>query len=214
MPSSLFSPKIMYAAVPPSAALAGEPLHSQRLVLRPYLPTDQADFFALLDASRARLRPSFPAREAAVQTPLDAARVLATFHHDWQAGHLYVLGIWLRATGQYLGDISLKPNWAGPITVEIGYYLAPEAEGHGYAREALRAVLPFGFGTLGATRLLVRCRTNNPRSCAVAEAVGFTLLPPRPRPWPLRKLNPAESEILYYSLRLTDAGDASLNSPS
>lgn len=188
----------MYA-VPPLPAPAGTPILSARLLLRPYLPSDSEAFFGLIEANRARLRPSFPAREATVSTVEAGARVLTQFRHDWAAGRLYVFGIWQQHTHQYLGDISLKPNWTPPLTLEIGYYLAAEAEGHGYAREALTAVLEFGFGVLGAERLLIRCQVGNPRSCAVAEAVGFRPLPPRPRPWPLRVFG--TSDILYYSLR-------------
>jgi ribosomal-protein-alanine N-acetyltransferase len=116
------------------------------------------------------------------------------FQQDWAAGRLYVFGIWHTETQAYLGDISLKPNWTSPITAEIGYYLAASAEGHGYAREALAAVVPFGFDTLGAARLLIRCRADNPRSCAVAESAAFVPLPPRPR-----LLQPfTNRSILYY----------------
>lgn len=188
----------MYAA-PPLPAPAGAPLLTARLVLRPYQPSDADTFFGLIDENRARLRPSFPAREAATPTRAAAAQVLAQFRHDWAAGRLYVFGIWHQHTQHYLGDISLKPNWTSPVTAEIGYYLAAEAEGHGYAREALAAAVAFGFDTLHTARLLIRCQASNPRSCAVAQAAGFQPLPPKPRPWPLRALG--TSGILYYSLR-------------
>lgn len=188
----------MYA-VPPLPAPVGTPIRAARLLLRPYLPSDGEAFFSLIEANRGRLRPSFPAREAAVSTVAAGLQVLAQFRHDWAAGRLYVFGIWHQQNQQYLGDISLKPNWTSPVTLEIGYYLAADAEGHGFAREALAAVLSFGFEVLGAERLLIRCRASNPRSCAVAEAVGFRPLPPRPRPWPLRAFG--TSDILYYSLR-------------
>lgn len=183
----------MYGA-PPLVPAPTAPLHAIRLLLRPYAPTDEADFFRLIHHNRPRLQPTFPAREASVQTPADAGRVLGQFRQDWTSGRLYVLGIWHRETQQYLGDISLKPNWSTPVTVEIGYYLAAEAEGHGYAQEALHTAVAFGFDTLRAARLLIRCRTDNPRSCAVAEAAGFQQLLPRPRV--LRVFT--NHAILYY----------------
>ncbi|TGE10103.1 GNAT family N-acetyltransferase [Hymenobacter fodinae] len=187
----------MYAASPPLRAPAHTPLLSARLTLRPYLPSDQAAFFQVIDEDRPRLRPAFPNREASVQHLPDAATVLAMFAQDWQAGRLYVFGIWHTQTQAYLGDISLKPNWTTPISAEIGYYLSAAAEGHGYAREALAAIVPFGFTTLRAERLLIRCRADNPRSCAVAESAAFTPLPPRPR-----LLQPcADRSIRYYIRR-------------
>ncbi|UOR05436.1 GNAT family N-acetyltransferase [Hymenobacter aerilatus] len=174
-------------------------LTTARLTLRPYAPADEEDFFALLDHERHRLRPSFPARVAATTTPADATRVLATFLTDWRSDRLYVFGIWHTATAAYLGDISLRPQSGRTRTAEIGYYLARSAEGCGYAREALAAAGQFGFDILQVATLSIRCRANNPRSCAVAKAVGFRQLPTRSRLWPLRR-HDAEEEILYFAL--------------
>ncbi|MBC6613065.1 GNAT family N-acetyltransferase [Hymenobacter sp. BT507] len=179
---------------PPLATLT-----TARLTLRPYAPADETAFFALLDQERNRLRPAFPARVAATTTLTDAARVLATFLTDWRSDRLYVLGIWHTATATYLGDISLRPQQGRTRTAEIGYYLARSAEGHGYAREALSAAVQFGLEALQVAKFSIRCRANNPRSCAVAEAVGFQQVPARTRLWPLRRQD-AEGEILYYSL--------------
>lgn len=187
----------MYAA----PSLTRVPCLSARLTLRPYQPTDVELFFCLLDANRPRLQPAFPARLAAVQTRADAAQVLYQFDQDWETGHLYVFGIWHTTTGRYLGDISLRPSWRSPVTGEIGYYLSAEAEGHGYAREALAAMVEFGFTTLRAAHLLIRCRDDNPRSCAVAEAVGFHPVPPQPHRWALGVRN--ATPIRYYVRKQT-----------
>lgn len=144
---------------------------SSRLLLRPYAPADAPAFFALLDQNRARLEASFPDRLAAVPTPAEAPAALEAFARDWHTGRFYVLGIWHRSTGRYLGDICLMPQRNSQV--EIGYYLAQEAEGQGYAREALAAVCPFGFEHLQARRLLIRCFAGNARAQAVALAVGF-----------------------------------------
>ncbi|MCC2548416.1 GNAT family N-acetyltransferase [Hymenobacter sp. BT175] len=174
-----------------------QPLCTARLLLRPYCEADEAVFFKLLSENRERLQPAFPSRVAAVQTPADARRVLVGFDQDWRTGRLYVFGFWEQTTGHYLGDISLKPTWQEPVTAEIGYYLSREAEGHGYAREALAAAVEFGFREIpGAARLLIRCRSDNPRSCAVAEACGFRRANGRTRRWPGR----SQPEIFYYAL--------------
>ncbi|MDB5235314.1 MAG: hypothetical protein JWR44_2307 [Hymenobacter sp.] len=156
------------------------PLFTARLCLRPYEPADAADFFALLDADRARFRTSFPDRLQTVRGPADAATALRAFADDWQTGRFYVFGIWHRTTAAYLGDICLMPQNQGKA--EIGYYLAAAAEGCGYAREALASIVRFGFDTVGSQRLLIRCYADNTRGQAVASAVGFApeALPKRP----------------------------------
>ena len=170
-----------------------------RLTLRPYAEADAPDFFALLDHNRARLKVAFPTRAATTRTLAAATQILATFAADWRDARLYVFGIWHTATGRYLGDISLRPGPGPARSAEIGYYLDRTAEGYGYAREALAAAVVFGLTDLRLTRLDIRCRANNPRSCAVAEANGFQPLPLRPRLWPLRK-QVADKQILYYEL--------------
>ncbi len=147
------------------------PLLTQRLLLRPYEPVDADAFFALLHQNRDRLHASFPDRLRAVPTAAAAPAAIAGFSADWHSGRFYVLGIWHRATGAYLGDICLMPQSGGQA--EIGYYLAAEAEGQGYAREALAAVCRFGFGAVRARRLLIRCFADNVRAQAVALAAGF-----------------------------------------
>ncbi|WP_190242725.1 GNAT family N-acetyltransferase [Hymenobacter lapidiphilus] len=184
----------------PAAAPNSAPRLTARLLLRPYAPDDAAEFFALIAANRLRLRPSFPAREAAASSESASVGLLAQFGRDWRTGRLYVLGIWHRTGGRYLGDISLKPNWHAPVSLEIGYYLAAEAEGQGYAREALAAAVAFGFDTLGVARLIIRCLPENPRSIAVAEALGFQLLPVRARPAWLRRVL-GTTPVLHYILR-------------
>jgi RimJ/RimL family protein N-acetyltransferase len=183
------------------------PLTTARLELRPYRPSDAATFFQLLDENRQRLQPAFPTRVAAVQTLADAQQVLHGFTADWRSGHLYVFGIWEQATACYIGDISLKPNGGTKVTAEISYYLDAGAEGKGYAREAVRGALAFGFETMRADRLLIRCRANNPRSCAVAESVGFQLLPPRHRAWTMR---PLRTDVIQYFLFKREDMPASL----
>jgi RimJ/RimL family protein N-acetyltransferase len=173
------------------------PFRTQRLTLRPYGAADADVFFTVIDQNRERLLAAFPSRVAAVATLADARQVLAGYTQDWHTRRLFVFGLWHTDSGTYLGDISLKPVWGQSTTAEIGYYLAAEAEGQGYAQEALHAAVAFGFrAPLSAVRLDIRCYATNPRSCAVAERVGFRRLPPRPRLWPMRN----QPEIYYYSL--------------
>ena len=156
------------------------PLLTLRLCLRPYEPADADGFFRLLDGDRDRFQASFPDRLQAVRAPADAHAALRDFAHDWQTGRFYVFGIWHRATARYVGDICLMPQQKGQA--EIGYYLAAAAEGRGYAREALAAVVGFGFGAVGSQRLLIRCYADNERGQAVARALGFELEPSPKRP--------------------------------
>jgi ribosomal-protein-alanine N-acetyltransferase len=171
----------------PASTIGSKPLvlETARLRLRPYEASDAATFFNVLDQNRDRLRLSFPDRLRSVPTLAEAPAQLAAFAHDWHTGRFYVFGIWHQQTQAYLGDICLMPQRGGQA--EIGYYLAVEAEGQGYAREALGAIVQFGFERVGAMRLLIRCFIDNERAQQVAKSHGFELQGEEPasdgRPW-------------------------------
>jgi RimJ/RimL family protein N-acetyltransferase len=58
---------------------------------------------------------------------------------------------------------------------EIGWWVAPERWGRGYAREGAAALCDEAFGRLGAPRVVARILPANARSVAVAESVGLRL---------------------------------------
>lgn len=58
--------------------------------------------------------------------------------------------------------------------VEIGWRLAPAVQGRGYASEAARAALDFGFGALGLAEIVSFTVPANVRSIAVMERIGMT----------------------------------------
>ena len=178
------------------------PLLTSRLCLRPYEPADAREFFGLLDRDRSRFKDSFPDRLRAVRAPADANEALHDFANDWQTGRFYVFGIWHRATTAYLGDICLMPQNRGQA--EIGYYLAASAEGQGYAREALAAVVSFGFGAVGSQRLLIRCYVGNERGQAVARALGFQLEPLPKRPFWFRNSDAVGNICRFWLSRETE----------
>jgi ribosomal-protein-alanine N-acetyltransferase len=58
--------------------------------------------------------------------------------------------------------------------VEVGWRFPVSAWGHGYATEAARAAVAFGFGTLGLDEILSWTTVANQRSRAVMERIGMT----------------------------------------
>lgn len=69
-----------------------------------------------------------------------------------------------------VGGIGLDPCAAGH---ELGYWLAPDAWGRGYATEAGRAVVDIARYALGLKRLVSGHFTDNPASGRVLAKLGF-----------------------------------------
>ena len=83
----------------------------------------------------------------------------------------------------------------------IGWRLARHAWGHGYAREAARAVARDGFERLGFPEILAITTATNARSRAVMEAVGFVHEPHRDFHWPTFTADDPMGASVVYAAR-------------
>ena len=91
-----------------------------------------------------------------------------------------------------------------PFTgVEIGWRLARSAWGHGYATEAARAVLAFGFDSLGLPEILAVTTGTNLRSQAVMHRIGMTRDPADDFDDPTAPEGPLRANVLYRIGRST-----------
>ena len=107
--------------------------------------------------------------------------------------------------GRYAGHVELvrlrDAASAGPEW-EVGYQIAAQHRGHGYAAEAVRAFLPRVMRALGAGSVLGVCLTENRTSRAVLERCGFTLEYEGPGAW-----HGEQRAICRYVYRLDDMDD-------
>lgn len=74
--------------------------------------------------------------------------------------------------GQFLGSCDLSEIDSWHRRGEVGFMLGREAWGHGYALEAMLAVIGFA-GANGVRRLAARTHVGNRRSEALLEKLGF-----------------------------------------
>ncbi|HUZ00168.1 MAG TPA: GNAT family N-acetyltransferase [Thermomicrobiaceae bacterium] len=75
--------------------------------------------------------------------------------------------------GRLVGNAGVRVN--DPVLAEgnIGYELSPEHWGRGYATEAARAMLDFGFRELSLHRVWAECVAENTGSAHVLEKLGM-----------------------------------------
>ncbi|MEQ8763350.1 MAG: GNAT family N-acetyltransferase [Planctomycetota bacterium] len=74
--------------------------------------------------------------------------------------------------GTPIGGIGLVPL-SDSDDIEIAYHFAKRAWGQGFATEATRAVVSWGFESLGLDRVLGLVHPDNRASARVLEKVGF-----------------------------------------
>jgi RimJ/RimL family protein N-acetyltransferase len=92
--------------------------------------------------------------------------------HPDTAGEWFQFGVALRATGQLIGDCAAVPQADDPRQCEIGFTIAPEYQGRGYATEAVRLLAGYLFGR-GKHRITASCDARNAASAALLERLGM-----------------------------------------
>jgi RimJ/RimL family protein N-acetyltransferase len=84
-----------------------------------------------------------------------------------------VLAVERQADGQLVGEVSLTWRSSTSQQAEIGYIIAPTAQRQGFATEAARALLAFGFQEAEFHRIYARCDARNEASTLVMRRLGM-----------------------------------------
>jgi ribosomal-protein-alanine N-acetyltransferase len=145
-------------------------LQTDRLRMRRWRPEDHAPF-ADMNAD-PRVMEHFPAPLTAVESDALVDRIEASF--DARGYGLWALE--RRSDGAFLGFTGLLDvDFDAPFApaVEVGWRLAFDAWGHGYASEAARASLAYGFGERGLSEIVSFTARVNERSQAVMRRIGM-----------------------------------------
>lgn len=148
-------------------------IETERLRLRPHRADDFTACVAMWsDPAITRYTIGTPAPPQRTWT-----RILAYRGHWAMLG----FGYWAveeKSTGRFVGELGfadfkrdIQPSIDG--MPELGWVLATEAHGKGYATEALRSVVAWGDGQFGSTRTVCIIHPDNSASFRVAEKLGY-----------------------------------------
>jgi RimJ/RimL family protein N-acetyltransferase len=149
----------------------GPELRSRRLLLRRWRDSDLAPFAAL--NADPEVMEHFPKRLSRDESDAFVQRIEEEFD---QLGH----GLWAMEVpdvAPFIGFVGLhRHTFSAPFTpaVEVGWRLARPYWGFGYATEAAREALSFGFGTLGLSEIVSFTTPANAASWRVMERLGLT----------------------------------------
>jgi [ribosomal protein S5]-alanine N-acetyltransferase len=89
------------------------------------------------------------------RAPGDAQRFVQMFldQQEEQPRRKFQLAVVLKASGQLIGNCGIRLPTASAHEADIGYELSPDHWGRGYATEAARAIVQFGFSELKVHRI-------------------------------------------------------------
>lgn len=149
-------------------------LTTERLILRRWLPADRP-LFATMNAD-PRVMEFLPKPLSRTESDAFADRIDQHFeHHGFGWWALEVVGV-----APFIGFVGLTiPRFEAAFTpcVEIGWRLAAESWGHGYATEAANAALDFAFDALMLHKIVSFTVPENVRSWRVMERIGMVRNP-------------------------------------
>ncbi|MBE9031173.1 GNAT family N-acetyltransferase [filamentous cyanobacterium LEGE 11480] len=142
-------------------------LYTDRLILRQFQDRD-LDAYAAMSSDPEVMRYIGTGRTLSRE---ESWRSMAMLLGHWQ---LRGYGLWAvesKASGEFLGRVGLW-NPAGWPGLEVGWALRRSAWGQGFATEAARAAVNYGFELLQQSEIISLIRPENTASIRIAERLG------------------------------------------
>ena len=146
-------------------------LTTGRLLLRHWRDDDRAPFAAM--NADPRVMEHFPAP----LSRLESDALIDEFEARFDPRGFGLWALERRDDGTFIGFTGLAAvPWEAHFTpaIEVGWRLAPEAWGHGYATEAAREAVRFGFDDAALDEIVSFTVPANVRSRAVMERLAMT----------------------------------------
>jgi len=144
---------------------------SDRHELRLLQLQDAPELFALVDANRAHLRVWLPWLDRNL-TVADTRQFIRFSLEQLAEQSGLITSICY--DGQMVGVVSFNRfDWQNRQAI-IGYWLAASHQGRGLMTASCRTLINYGFQELDLHRMVIMAATDNHRSRAVPERLGFT----------------------------------------
>lgn len=148
-------------------------IETARLVLRRYQASDAEEMSRVSAASRHYLAPWLPWARDEPLSMEDRLDLLDVFMRDYDAGTDFIMGIFLRDSGAYLGGTGLHTRLGAGI-LEIGYWIAANQQRNGYVTEAVAALTQVAIDFAAAELVEIHHVPTNLHSRAIPERLWYT----------------------------------------
>jgi ribosomal-protein-alanine N-acetyltransferase len=144
-------------------------LTTPRLSLCEYSAEHLDDIFAIRSDPIVQLYNSEPHR-----TRDDTLKFIGAERERYRLKKEIIWAVRQRTAGRVIGSVSVFDWDRHHRRAPIGYDLARDCWGQGYAQEAIRAVIGFAFASMRLNRIEIWTSSANARSLRLAERLGFT----------------------------------------
>jgi len=150
------------------------PIETTRLIIRPYRADDAAWYHKMSLRNKEHLaRYESDNAIMTIMTESDAEKTISEFISLWDGQKYRFLGVFLKDTDDFVGQIYLGKLDDQLPEFGIGYIIDVDQVGNGYVTEAVSALVKELFEKAEAHRIQIETDDTNLRSIGVAERCGF-----------------------------------------
>ena len=146
-------------------------INTERLLLRRFKPSDAASVHRNW-ASDPDVQLNYG--EPVYKTKARVSKLLDGYIKKYENPFYFRWAIIEKASGECIGQIAYFLVDTGNEFAEIEYCIGTAFQGKGYATEACKAVIRYGFEQINFHKVQICCRTENPQSKRVIEKCGLT----------------------------------------
>ena len=144
-------------------------IETDRLILRKIKKSDAKDLYEYCSSEvSARYSLWEPHEDLGV-----TRQYISWLLRSEKRGEYFTWGIELKSSGKLIGTVSLPSIDKDYKVAEIGYGIIDSYWGNGYASEAIKAIMEYGFCTVGFICINAKIMKENSASVRVASAVGM-----------------------------------------
>jgi RimJ/RimL family protein N-acetyltransferase len=146
-------------------------LETARLTLHSITPDDWSLFLRLYQDPEVIRYIADPMEETEIRTRFETRLAPWSKHSE----HWLCLVMREKSTGEAVGFTGFSPEWLPFQQAEVGFGSLPNAQGKGYGKESLLAVMDFAFNACGFHKLKATVTEGNIPSRRLLEGCGFQL---------------------------------------
>ena len=143
-------------------------METDRLLLRNYSGTDKE----IQDMLKNWV--ADPAVQAEYGEPVYETYAAVRELLDRYMAEPYRWAVWEKKSGECIGQVAFCKTWDDIRTAEIEYCIGTGFQKRGYATEATKALISYGFEKIGLHKVQICARPVNQSSWRVIEKCGFT----------------------------------------